>query len=168
VPCICYSIECVRVHCNAIQWNPWPCPQHSGHGNDACGKRSSNSACTVPHAGASITSELRPSLDLASDRMLHPPQGQTRRCNSRLNRDGGYELPGCWIATMKKLGGGAQTLFPPWGWGLGTRLALIAPALRPPHIYARASISHMRICISYIVWTAPRAWVRKRTAYGRL
>ena len=25
--------------------------------------------------------------------------------NNRLNRDGGYELPGCWIATMKKLGG---------------------------------------------------------------
>ena len=28
--------------------------------------------------------------------------------NTRLNRDGGYELPGCWIATMKKLGGGAN------------------------------------------------------------
>jgi hypothetical protein len=28
--------------------------------------------------------------------------------NSRLNRDGGYELPGCWIATMKKLGGGVN------------------------------------------------------------
>ena len=27
---------------------------------------------------------------------------------SRLNRDGGYELPGCWIATMKKLGGRAN------------------------------------------------------------
>ena len=26
--------------------------------------------------------------------------------NNRLNRDGGYELLGCWIATMKKLGGG--------------------------------------------------------------
>ena len=26
--------------------------------------------------------------------------------NNRLNRDGGCELPGCWIATMKKLGGG--------------------------------------------------------------
>ena len=28
--------------------------------------------------------------------------------NTRLNHDGGYELPGCWIATMKKLGGGAN------------------------------------------------------------
>ena len=28
--------------------------------------------------------------------------------NNRLNRDGGYELPGCWIATMKKLGGGVS------------------------------------------------------------
>jgi hypothetical protein len=25
--------------------------------------------------------------------------------NSRLNQDGEYELLGCWIATMKKLGG---------------------------------------------------------------
>ena len=25
--------------------------------------------------------------------------------NNRLNRDGGYELPGCWTVTMKKLGG---------------------------------------------------------------
>ena len=29
--------------------------------------------------------------------------------SNRLNRDGGYELPGCWIATMKKLGGGVGT-----------------------------------------------------------
>ena len=25
--------------------------------------------------------------------------------NNRINQDGSYELPGCWIATMKKLGG---------------------------------------------------------------
>ena len=30
------------------------------------------------------------------------------KSNIRLNHDGGYELPGCWIATMKKLGGGAK------------------------------------------------------------
>ena len=34
---------------------------------------------------------------------------QRTPANNRLNRDGGYELPGCWIATMKKLGGGANT-----------------------------------------------------------
>ena len=28
--------------------------------------------------------------------------------DNRLNQDGGYELPGCWIATMKKLGGGGN------------------------------------------------------------
>ena len=28
--------------------------------------------------------------------------------NTKLNRNGGYELPGCWITTMKKLGGGAN------------------------------------------------------------
>ena len=29
--------------------------------------------------------------------------------NNRLNRDEGYELPGCWIATVKKLGGGVSS-----------------------------------------------------------
>ena len=33
---------------------------------------------------------------------------QKTPANNRLNRDGGYELPGCWIATMKKLGGGVS------------------------------------------------------------
>ena len=28
--------------------------------------------------------------------------------NTRLNRDRGYELSGCWIATIKKLRGGAN------------------------------------------------------------
>ena len=30
---------------------------------------------------------------------------QKTPANNGLNRDGDYELPGCWIATMKKLGG---------------------------------------------------------------
>ena len=29
--------------------------------------------------------------------------------NKRLNRDEGYELPGCWIATVKRLGGGVSS-----------------------------------------------------------
>ena len=29
--------------------------------------------------------------------------------NNRLHRDEGYELPGCWIATVKKLGGGVSS-----------------------------------------------------------
>ena len=28
--------------------------------------------------------------------------------SNRLNQDGGYELSGCWIMTMKKLGGGGN------------------------------------------------------------
>ena len=28
--------------------------------------------------------------------------------SNRFNRDGGYKLPGCWIVTMKKLGGGGN------------------------------------------------------------
>ena len=34
---------------------------------------------------------------------------QNTPANNSLNRDGGYELPGCWIATMKKLGGGVKS-----------------------------------------------------------
>ena len=34
---------------------------------------------------------------------LHTP------ANNSLNKDGGYELSGCWIATMKKLGGGVNS-----------------------------------------------------------
>ena len=33
---------------------------------------------------------------------------QRTPANHRLNCDGDYELPDCWIATMKKLGGGAN------------------------------------------------------------
>ena len=34
---------------------------------------------------------------------------QKTPANNRLNCDKGYELPGCWIATMKKLGGGVSS-----------------------------------------------------------
>ena len=48
------------------------------------------------------------------DRAVRPVQLKVKEAlhiektpaNSRLNRDWGYELPGCWITTMKKLGGG--------------------------------------------------------------
>ena len=34
---------------------------------------------------------------------------QTTPADNSLNKDGGYELPGCWITTMKKLGGGVNS-----------------------------------------------------------
>ena len=34
---------------------------------------------------------------------------QTTPANNSLNNDGGYELPGCWIMTVKKLGGGVNS-----------------------------------------------------------
>ena len=43
--------------------------------------------------------------------------------NTRLSRDGGYDLLGCWITTVNKLGGGPTT--PP--------LIALAQALRPLH-----------------------------------
>ena len=49
--------------------------------------------------------------------------------NTRLNHDGIYELSGCWIATMKKLGGGPTAL----------ALITLALALRPLHRAAWAS-----------------------------
>ena len=33
---------------------------------------------------------------------------QKTHTSNRLNRDEGYELPGCWIATVRKLGGGVS------------------------------------------------------------
>ena len=43
--------------------------------------------------------------------------------NTRLSRDGGYDLLGCWITTVNKLGEGPTT--PP--------LIVLAQALRPLH-----------------------------------
>ena len=44
-------------------------------------------------------------VQLKVEEVLHI---ERTRANNGLNRDGGYELPGCWIATMKKLGGGGN------------------------------------------------------------
>ena len=59
------------------------------------------------------------------------------RANNSFNRDRGYKLPGCWIATMKKQEGGA------------TALSVIAPALQPLYqaTWARKRSSHTYMCI---------------------
>ena len=49
--------------------------------------------------------------------------------NNRLNRDGGYKLPGCWIATIKKLGGGDKR---------ASANRASAPPSAPGHMSARA------------------------------
>ena len=46
-------------------------------------------------------------LQLKVEEALHIQN--TPANNSLNNRDWGYELPGCWIATMKKLGDGVNS-----------------------------------------------------------
>ena len=45
------------------------------------------------------------SIQLKVKEALHIERAPT---STRLNRDGGYELLGCWITTMQKLEGGAN------------------------------------------------------------
>ena len=54
------------------------------------------------------------------------------QANTRLNQDGDYDLPGCWITTMKKLGEG------PTAPGLIT-VAVSAHVCVASHIFAMLS-----------------------------
>ena len=66
--------------------------------------------------------------------------------NNRLNRDEGYELPGCWIATVKKLGGGVSpsraSANRVSAWTSAPRRTACARKLRS-HAYKLPSISHL-------------------------
>ena len=72
----------------------------------------------VCHHGASIGSATPSRLgwDEGARQATRPVQLKVKEAlqiertpaNTRLDRDGGYELPGCWIATMKKLRGRAN------------------------------------------------------------
>lgn len=75
--------------------------------------------------GSAISNDTR-----VQDRATRPIQLKVKEAlhiqntlaNNRLNRDGDYELLGCWITTTKKLGGSAQAM-----------LVLTALVLQPPH-----------------------------------
>ena len=63
--------------------------------------------------------------------------GSPVSASNRLNRDGGYELPGCWTATMKKLVGQGQ---PRWRSTLctqphGRAIAVATPIRAPPFLH---------------------------------
>ena len=62
--------------------------------------------------------------------------------NTRLNHDGGYVLPGCWITIMKKLGGGANRA--------GTyHVGASASTSAPGHTGAASTpIKHQHFCTS--------------------
>ena len=64
-------------------------------------------------------------LDRATRSIQLKEKGGITQEDTRLNRDGGYELPGCWISTMKNLGWGANH-------------ATLVLVLRPLHRAARA------------------------------
>ena len=62
----------------------------------------------VCHCGASQQHQVNWDKTRVLDRTARPIQLKVKEAlhiqrtpaNNRLNRDGGYELPGCWIATM--------------------------------------------------------------------
>ena len=56
--------------------------------------------------------------------------------NTRLNHDEGYELLGCWIATMKKLGGGANCAG-------ANHVGASASTSSPSHMGAQAQHPHL-------------------------
>ena len=70
----------------------------------------------VPHPPPPVALVVPWDATRVLDRAARPVQLKVKEAlhiektpaNNRLNRDGGYELPGCWIATMKKLGGGGN------------------------------------------------------------
>ena len=58
---------------------------------------------------------------------------QTTSANNGLNKDWGYELPGCWIVTMKKLGGGVNS-----NCASAIRVCASTSAPDPDHMRAQA------------------------------
>jgi hypothetical protein len=85
-----------------------PLPQVKEH-SDACNKGDTWKSAIAEHQW-----DLQHQVDWDETRVLdratRPIQLKVKEAlhiektptNSRLNRDGGYKLPGCWIATMKK------------------------------------------------------------------
>ena len=63
--------------------------------------------------------------------------------NNRLNRDEGYELPGCWIATVKKLGGGVSSSRASAALVLGPLHQTACVRKLRSHAYKLPSISHL-------------------------
>ena len=78
------------------------CMQQGGH-VEVCHSQASVGSATPSGLGRN-QSAARP-VQLKVKEALHI---ERTLANNRLNRDGDYELPGCWITTMKKLGRGGN------------------------------------------------------------
>ena len=63
--------------------------------------------------------------------------------NNRLNQDRGYELPGCWITTMKKLGGGGNRASTNHASALASASNHMGVRAQEPHLY-----EHQHFCTS--------------------
>ena len=87
---------------------------------DACRKGMTEKSAIAEHAWenhhpinweeTSVVDRARRHGELMLKEALHI---QMTPAGDRFNRDGGVELPGCWIATLKTLGGGAGSRRPP-------------------------------------------------------
>ena len=83
---------------------------------DACNKGDTGKSAIAEHQwdqqhqvnweGTRVLDRASRSVQLRVKEALYIQKTPT---NNRLNRDEGYELPGCWIATVKKLGGGVSS-----------------------------------------------------------
>ena len=86
---------------------------------DACRKGMTEKSALAEHAWenhhpirweeTSVVDRARRQGELLLKEALHI---QMTPAEDRFNRDGGVELPGCWIATLKSLGGGAGSRRP--------------------------------------------------------
>ena len=56
-----------------------------------------------------MVDQARRHMELKVKEALHIQMTPTEE---RLNRDSGLDLPGCWISTLKRLGGGADASRP--------------------------------------------------------
>ena len=69
---------------------------------------------------------------------------QNTPANNYLHRDGGYELPGCWITTTKKLGGRVNS-----SWASANRVSALTSAPIPDRMRMQAQEPHLWIAIIF-------------------
>ena len=102
--------SCRKVHIGETMWR---CETKSKECPDACRKGMTEKSALAEHAWknyhpirweeTSVVDRARRQEELLLKEALHI---QMTPVEDHFNRDGGVELPGCWIATLKKLGGG--------------------------------------------------------------
>ena len=107
---VVYQIPC---QCGRVCWGNAEAPRDASQRASGCMQQGGH--VEVCHSRAPWDQQHQVDWDVTRvlDRAARPVQLKVKEAlyiektpaNNRLNRDGGYELPGCWIAMMKKLEG---------------------------------------------------------------